>query len=197
MSLFLLTGPVRSGKSALAQRLAEANATSFVAAVAGRADDPEMARRIERHQRDRGEGWTTLELTPERLAGPGGPTAWLAEVPADRVLVVDCLGTLVTALMEGFGGAGHGELTDPEAERRVHAAADSVVEALLARPGLAVVVSNETGWGVVPAHPAGRLFRDVMGRANRALATRADAALLVVAGRVISLTDYPTIEEFL
>ena len=196
MSLFLLTGPVRSGKSKLAQRLAEANATQFVAAVAGRPDDPEMARRIERHKRDRGEGWTTLELTPERLAGPGGPAAWLAEVPRDHVLVLDCLGTLVTALMDGLGGAGHGDLADPEAESRLQVAVDGFVEAILARPGLAIVVSNEVGWGVVPAHPAGRLFRDVMGRANRSLASRADVALLVVSGRVLSLTDHPTIEEF-
>jgi adenosylcobinamide kinase/adenosylcobinamide-phosphate guanylyltransferase len=197
MSLFLLTGPVRSGKSALAQRLAEANATRFVVAVAGRPDDPEMARRIERHRTDRGEGWTTLELTPERLAAAEEPTAWLAEVPQDHVLVVDCLGTLVTTLMDGLGGAGPGDTADPEAERRLKDAVDAVVQALVARPGLAIVVSNEVGWGVVPTHPSGRLFRDVMGRANRALATHADAALLVVAGRAISLTDHPTIEEFL
>jgi adenosylcobinamide kinase / adenosylcobinamide-phosphate guanylyltransferase len=196
MSLFLLTGPVRSGKSVLAQRLAEANATEFVVAVAGRPDDAEMARRIERHKADRGEGWKTLELTPGLLAGPDGPAAWLVDVPRDHVLVLDCLGTLVSSLMDGLGDAGHGELADPEAERRVQEAVDAVVEALLARPGLAIVVSNEVGWGVVPAHPAGRLFRDVMGRANRALAARADIALLVVAGRVISLTDHPTVEEF-
>jgi adenosylcobinamide kinase/adenosylcobinamide-phosphate guanylyltransferase len=196
MSLFLLTGPVRSGKSALAQRLAEANATEFVAAVAGRPDDPEMERRIQRHKADRGDGWATLELTPERLAGPAGPTTWMADVPRDHVLVVDCLGTLVTALMDGLGGVGSGELADPKAESRVQEAVDAVVEALLARPGLAIVVSNEVGWGVVPASPVGRLFRDVMGRANRALATRADIALLVVSGRVISLTDLPSVEEF-
>ena len=196
MSLFLLTGPVRSGKSTLAQRMAEGTASRYTAAVAGRADDPEMARRIERHQASRGEGWETLELTPEVLGGGAGPAAWVAEVPSDHVLVVDCLGTFVAALMDGLGGAGDGELADPGLEARLVESVDGVVEALLARPGLAIVVTNEVGWGVVPAHPAGRLFRDAVGRANRALASRADAALLVVAGRVVSLTDSPTVEEF-
>jgi adenosylcobinamide kinase/adenosylcobinamide-phosphate guanylyltransferase len=98
--------------------------------------------------------------------------------------------------MDGLGGAGEGDLADPAFEDRLQQAMDAVTDALLGRPGLAIVVSNEVGWGVVPAHPSGRLFRDVMGRANRKLAARADVALLVVSGRVLSLTDHPTVEEF-
>ncbi len=80
MSLIVITGPVRSGKSTLAQRLAEANGVAYTAAVAGKADDPEMARRIERHRADRGPGWETLELTMEVLGDPDGPAAWVDRV---------------------------------------------------------------------------------------------------------------------
>ena len=42
---------------------------------------------------------------------------------------------------------------------------------------------------VVPATPAGRLFRDELGRLNQALAAESEEAELVVAGRVLSLGD--------
>ncbi|HET6497560.1 MAG TPA: bifunctional adenosylcobinamide kinase/adenosylcobinamide-phosphate guanylyltransferase, partial [Coriobacteriia bacterium] len=63
---------------------------------------------------------------------------------------------------------------------------------LAARRGDTVVVTNETGWGVVPAYPSGRVFRDALGRANAALCTIADAAYLVVNGRLVDLTSAPT-----
>ncbi len=197
MSLIALTGPVRSGKSRLAQRLAEANAEEFTAAVAGRPDDPEMLRRIERHQADRGKGWETLELTPEVLADEAGPGAWAALVPRQRVLVVDCFGTLVSALMESLrSGVPADDTIDPHYETRVYHAVHQIVSALETRPGLTIVVTNEVGWGVVPASPAGRLFRDVMGRANRDLVAAADPALLVIDGRVLTLSHSPSVEEF-
>jgi len=57
-------------------------------------------------------------------------------------------------------------------------------------------VTNEAGWGVVPATAAGRLFRDLLGRANRMLVERADAAYLVVAGRVLDLHALPAAPEW-
>ena len=65
------------------------------------------------------------------------------------------------------------------------------MEALTSRGGDTVIVTNEAGWGVVPASASGRLFRDLLGRANRALIDAADAAWLVVGGRLIELTDLP------
>jgi adenosylcobinamide kinase/adenosylcobinamide-phosphate guanylyltransferase len=50
------------------------------------------------------------------------------------------------------------------------------------RRATAIVVSNEVGWGVVPEHPSGRLFRDLLGWCNQWLAARADAVWLLVAG---------------
>jgi adenosylcobinamide kinase/adenosylcobinamide-phosphate guanylyltransferase len=56
--------------------------------------------------------------------------------------------------------------------------------------GYVVAVSDETGLGVVPATPAGRLFRDELGRLNQALAAESEEAELVVAGRVLPLGDW-------
>lgn len=186
MSLVVLTGGARSGKSAVAARLAETSGADVVVAVAGRPDnDPEMARRIQRHREDRPEHWTTLEI-----AGVHVPT-WLTEVPPDACLVVDCLGTLIAERI--FGGEGHdpGPWVPEALERRAEEVAAAIVDGVMERPGETVIVTNEVGWGVVPSSAAGRLFRDVLGRANARLVQAADAAYLVVCGRCIDLKTLP------
>jgi adenosylcobinamide kinase/adenosylcobinamide-phosphate guanylyltransferase len=195
VTLCLITGPARSGKSTLGVRLALATGRAVTVAVAGRAEDAEMAARIERHRAERPEGWTTLELTPAMLAGD--PTAWLAAVPAADTLLVDCLGTLLGAVMEAAfaGDFGEDALADPAAQERFEDACAVVTAALAGRGGDLIVVSNETAWGVIPAHGSGRLHRDELGRATRTLTDAADRAWLVVAGRAIDLADLPRTEE--
>ncbi|MCK8114116.1 bifunctional adenosylcobinamide kinase/adenosylcobinamide-phosphate guanylyltransferase [Anaerosoma tenue] len=185
--LALVTGPVRSGKSGVALRLAAQSGREMMVAAGGRPDDEEMARRIERHLADRSDSVRVMEVTTS--------SGWVAEVPDDVCLLVDCLGTVL--------GQAVAELVDPaaetvsaRAEREVGSRADALVKALVARAGDTVVVSNETGWGVVPASPAGRLFRDVMGRATRQLADAADVAVLVVAGRCVDLRSLPKEAEW-
>jgi adenosylcobinamide kinase/adenosylcobinamide-phosphate guanylyltransferase len=50
-----------------------------------------------------------------------------------------------------------------------------------------VAVTNEVGWGVVPATVSGRRFQDELGRLNQRIAALADEVVLVVAGRVLPL----------
>ncbi len=50
-----------------------------------------------------------------------------------------------------------------------------------------VLVSNEVGSGVVPEHPSGRLYRDLLGTLNARVAAGCDEVSLVVAGRVLTL----------
>lgn len=177
--LAVLTGPVRSGKSRQALVLALASGRPVVLAVGGMPDDEEMARRIERHRAERAADVRVLET--------GTDVDWYDRVPDDACLVVDCLGTVL-------GGAiarmvpDDAEVAGEAAESAAEALADKLVGWLVARGGSTVVVTNEVGWGVVPATPLGRLFRDVVGRANRALTDAADAAWLVVSGRCLPLT---------
>ena len=53
---------------------------------------------------------------------------------------------------------------------------------------LVVAVSDQVGSGIVPATPSGRLFRDQLGWLNQRLAAESEETLLVVAGRVLSIT---------
>jgi adenosyl cobinamide kinase/adenosyl cobinamide phosphate guanylyltransferase len=181
MSLVVLTGAVRSGKSAAAESLAGSRGMPVVVAVAGWGGDEEMARRIAAHRAGRPASWTTIEA--------GADPAWLTGVPADSVLVLDCLGTLVSNVCHQR--IGDAEIASAHDEAAVHAAADVLVAALIAREGDTIVVTNEAGWGVVPAWPSARVFRDALGRANRALIGAADAAYLVIDGRFLDLHDLP------
>ncbi|MFA5845085.1 MAG: bifunctional adenosylcobinamide kinase/adenosylcobinamide-phosphate guanylyltransferase [Coriobacteriia bacterium] len=191
MSLVVLTGGARCGKSAAAECLAAASTGRVVVAVGGRVlDDPEMVRRVERHLADRPGRFETLEIDDVVAFG--------AALPTGCCLVVECLGTMVSSLMEALAVGqdariplGADVFADGRYERDAADAVDALVEALVARVEDTVVVTNEVGSGIVPVHPSARLFRDVLGRANRRLVDAADAAYLVVAGRCVDLRALP------
>ena len=163
MSLVLLLGGARSGKSRLAVRLASEAGAPVVFLATGEAGDEEMADRIARHRAERPAGWTTVEE-------PVGLREAVAAAPPDATLVVDCLSLWVANVFES---------REVEAEAREAAA--------LAAARTTIAVSNEVGLGVVPATPLGREYRDVLGRVNAIWAEAADEAYFVVAGRVLRL----------
>jgi adenosylcobinamide kinase / adenosylcobinamide-phosphate guanylyltransferase len=124
----------------------------------------------------------TIE-TNER-SGPTLPEA-LAGGRAGETLIVDSLGTWLAAhllALEELAAA------DPvAAARALEQRASALLPALDGLTADAVVVAEETGWGVVPPSVLGRLFRDQLGRTAAALAGRADRAYLVVAGYAVDL----------
>jgi adenosylcobinamide kinase/adenosylcobinamide-phosphate guanylyltransferase len=52
-----------------------------------------------------------------------------------------------------------------------------------------VIVSEETGWGVVPAYPLGRKFRDRLGTLTRQIGLLAQPVYLVTGGHVLNLSQ--------
>jgi adenosylcobinamide kinase / adenosylcobinamide-phosphate guanylyltransferase len=169
MALVLLLGGARSGKSALAVRLAEAAGPSVTFIALAEARDEEMAERIRLHRAERPRSWETIE-EPLDLDGT------LARVRPDAVVVIECLSLWVANVLE------RGD-TDARVEQESRAAA----ERARAREGLTLVVSNEVGLGVVPPTPTGRRYRDVLGRVNATWASLADETVLLVAGRALRL----------
>lgn len=163
----LILGGARSGKSRYAQKLAEASGKSPVLIATASVGDAEMAKRIGKHQADRGTHWRLIE---EEIDVAG---ALSREAAADKVIVVDCLTLWLSNLMLG----------SYDVENHCDALARSV--ASLAGP--AIFVSNEVGFGIVPESALGRAFRDAQGRLNQALASVCDAVVLVVAGLPLQL----------
>ena len=110
--------------------------------------------------------------------------ALLAAQQAADAILLDCLTLLVTNLVLAYGG--EEEVVPPAVEEAADAAVNAEIETLLkaqAQLGLPmIVVSNEVGLGLVPPYPLGRLYRDVLGRANQRLAAAADQVYLLVAG---------------
>jgi adenosylcobinamide kinase / adenosylcobinamide-phosphate guanylyltransferase len=163
----LVLGGARSGKSAYAQRLAEAHGPERLYLATAAAGDEEMAARIARHRADRGRGWTALE-EPIELAA-----TLLAQARAGRVVVVDCLTLWLSNLMR--------------AGRDPGLALTALADAMGRLTGPAILVSNEVGMGIVPDHKLGRDFRDWQGRANREIGAACDVVIFVAAGFPLQL----------
>ena len=134
--------------------------------------DDEMRARIAAHQADRPSGWRTVEA-PRRVAEQIAPA-----IEDARVVVVDCLTLLASnALLSA------GEDASPlQAEAAVLAEVGGLLAACRASDATWIMVSNEVGLGLVPPYPLGRLYRDVLGRANQRIAAAADRVLFMVAG---------------
>ncbi|ULP48073.1 bifunctional adenosylcobinamide kinase/adenosylcobinamide-phosphate guanylyltransferase [Mycolicibacter virginiensis] len=174
----LVLGGARSGKSAHAEALlAREPAVTYLATGGVREGDPEWAERVRLHRARRPDSWRTVETTDvaEELRS------------APHALLLDCLGTWLTARMDlhhvwdGDDGLDDGVL-DP-----VHADIDELVAAWRDCPAPVVAVSNEVGSGVVPPTASGRLFRDLLGVLNARIAAASDEVVLMVAGRPLRL----------
>lgn len=175
MARVLITGGVRSGKSAYAERLLANRArVTYVATgpVPDPARDPEWAARIALHRDRRPAEWATVETTD--------PAAVLRA--ADGPVLLDCLGTWLTACLDELEAwdrpeSGWRETWDDKVATLLRAWRDADV----------VAVTNEVGWGVVSEHRSGRLFADLLGRLNQRVAANSDEVVLMVMGRPIQL----------
>jgi adenosyl cobinamide kinase/adenosyl cobinamide phosphate guanylyltransferase len=167
MPFVLILGGARSGKSAMAERLAVESGDPVIFIATGEARDEEMEDRIRRHREGRPASWQTLEAPIDLLAA-------IASTSRGDFVVVDCLTLWVSNLLEkGMDSSD------------INVAAAEVAQELSRRRG--VVVSNEVGLGIVPANELARAFRDVLGSVNATFARGADRALLMVAGRALEL----------
>jgi adenosyl cobinamide kinase/adenosyl cobinamide phosphate guanylyltransferase len=166
--LVLVLGGVRSGKSRQAEALAAARPpVTYLATAQG--GDEEMARRIALHRQRRPADWQTLEE-------PWHVPLAIARHTTDGSLLLECLTLWLTNLLVGIPGR---PALDDEAIRRMLADLLGVVHSATGR---VIVVSNETGCGIVPANPLARRFSDLLGEANQQLAAAAGEVYWCVAG---------------
>ncbi len=161
MSIVLIGGGARSGKSRHALKLARQYGSRLAFIATAQAGDGEMRDRIARHRQERGPEFTTFEE----------PLCVAARIAAEDgrfdAFVVDCL----TLWLSNFIEAGPAE---DEIDKLIAAAAAARSPVLL--------VTNETGCGIVPENALARQFRDLAGRMNQRAAEAADEVYWMVFG---------------
>lgn len=160
----LILGGVRSGKSRLAELHAQDSGLPVTYVATATAQDDEMRARIAHHQSQRPGHWHLVE---EPLALAAALQRHAAE---DHCLLVDCLTLWLTNLLC---------LDD---EERLRQEIDALLDALPKLPGTIILVSNETGMGVVPLGELTRRYCDEAGRLHQAVAQQCDKVILTVAG---------------
>ena len=166
----LILGGARSGKSRLGEAIVESAAGAggqpavyiATALVTAAIHDDEMRQRIDTHRARRGENWRTVEI-PHDLS-----QELSRQLPNGKPILVDCLTLWLTNIM----------LADRDVEAEIEALAGSFSHVRAAL----VLVSNETGLGIVPDNALARRFRDASGLMNQQIAAAADNVLFVAAG---------------
>jgi adenosylcobinamide kinase/adenosylcobinamide-phosphate guanylyltransferase len=159
--LTLVIGGARSGKSRYAESLVTAFAPPWIYVATAEPLDDEMRSRIAEHRARRGADWRLIEA-PRDIGGV------IAGAPAGSAILVDCLTLWLSNLV----------LADADVEAEL----DRLDDALAQARGPVVLVSNEVGFGIVPANALARRFRDAQGFLNQRVAAVADRVVLMVAG---------------
>jgi adenosylcobinamide kinase/adenosylcobinamide-phosphate guanylyltransferase len=162
----LILGGARSGKSTLAEQRAVHSGLDRLYIATATGEDAEMVARINHHQQHRDAGWTLVEA-PLYLA-----ETLLAHHASNRCIVVDCLTLWLSNCL-------HSECWEQQQQ--------ALLAALPRLSGHIVLVSNETGLGVVPMGEISRRFVDAAGFLHQRLATLCQQVTLTVAGLPLAL----------
>jgi adenosylcobinamide kinase/adenosylcobinamide-phosphate guanylyltransferase len=162
----LILGGARSGKSTLAEERALRSGLELVYVATATAGDNEMSARIRHHQRRRGKVWTLVEA-PVDLAG-----TLRRQAGEQRCVVVDCLTLWLSNCLH---------------HNCWEAQKIALLDALPELSGHIILVSNETGLGVVPMGELSRQFVDEAGFLHQQLAALCQQVTLTVAGLPLAL----------
>lgn len=189
MSLILVTGGARSGKSHWAQErakeLSEASGGGVTYLATAEVRDMEMRLRIAQHRKTRPRGWKTIEA-PRSVAAQ---LLRKAKLEPGSVLILDCVTMLVSNVMT----ADENPITEPNrVEQMIQSDLRAVLRIIKERKGTVIMVTNEVGGGIVPENELSRHYRDVVGRLNQWLAAQADGVWFTVSGMALPLHNLAT-----
>ncbi|WP_106745180.1 bifunctional adenosylcobinamide kinase/adenosylcobinamide-phosphate guanylyltransferase [Yoonia maritima] len=165
-NLSLVLGGAASGKSAFAEDLVLNTQLNPVYVATAQVFDDEMAQKVARHRDQRGTLWDTIEE-------PINVASVLERVTEDDAVLVDCATLWLTNLILG--------------EHNLAKESAALLLALDACAGPVVIVSNETGQGIVPDNALARRFRNAQGTLNQQIAAKADLVVAVMAGLPMTL----------
>lgn len=164
-----ITGGIKSGKSNLAVNTAlQNNKVAFIATAIS--FDEEMETRIKKHQTERPSNWDLFE-EPHNI-----DTVIEKTINKYDTVILDCLGVWITNLMMA-------ELSDEKIMEKVK----NLIKTFAEIDYNLIIVSNETGLGLIPTNKMGRRFCDLLGMTNQEIAKEATEAYLMASGIPIKL----------
>lgn len=169
--LQLILGGARSGKSRLAEKIATESGLVVAYVATAQPLDEEMQQRIQHHQQQRPQHWKLSE-EPIFLADQ------LLQIDQEnQIILVDCLTLWLTNLLFA------------EDSNLYLQQIDQLFNVLPKLKSQIILVSNETGLGVVPMGEISRRFVDEAGRLHQALGQLANKVMFCVAGFPMILKD--------
>ena len=172
MKSILITGGARSGKSRLAQELAKKAGGQVLFVATAEAGDDEMKRRIKAHRKARPKDWATIEVTMHI------GRQITKNIGQAKTVIIDCITLLISNVLLRYD-----EKTDAAiVEKAATAEIKELLDCLKHIKADVIIVTNEVGLGIIPGDRLSRLYRDMLGKANRMLAEKVDEVYLMVAG---------------
>lgn len=171
--MILFIGGVRSGKSALAEKWIECRAAKRLYLATGKADDPEMALRIEKHRARRGTEWRSLEeaLEPEKAL-----REFTLRNTEKCAILLDCISAWIGNLLERG-------LTCDEILKM----AEALFGWLKSLPNFVALVSLECNLGIIPPNELARRYMDILGLVNQLAARQCETVCFVCCGLPLCL----------
>ena len=170
VSVTLVLGGARSGKSRYAESLVAGAPPPWIYVATAEVFDDEMAQRIAAHKARRDPRWQTVEAPRDIVDA-------LVDVPPGASILIDCVTLWLSNLL----------LAEADIEQEMKRLDIALAQSRRAT----VLVANEVGCGIVPDNALARRFRDLQGRLNQQLAVRADRVVLMVAGLPLFVKGQP------
>ncbi|MBL1210793.1 bifunctional adenosylcobinamide kinase/adenosylcobinamide-phosphate guanylyltransferase [Geminocystis sp. GBBB08] len=169
-NIILVTGAAKSGKSEWAEYLSKNNhkPVIYIATAQKIDDDEEWMLKIRQHQERRPKNWQIWEI-PVDL-----PLA-IEQVSENHCILIDSLGPWVANCLE-------------KDESNWQIQVEKLMFSLENTSTDVILVAEETGWGVIPAYPLGRLFRNRLGEVIRLVGSIAKSVYLTVGGYAVDIT---------
>ena len=181
----LVLGGARSGKSSFAQQIAwQRGGYDVIYLATALSGDEEMAARIKDHRQSRPIEWKTIEE-------PLQVSKIFSALPPGQVVVLDCLTILISNILLREAEAGPTDFDFAAAgnEKEVFLEIEMMLKHSREKKLDLIMVSNEVGQSLVPTYRLGRLYRDVVGRANQLLAGVAEQVYLLYAGLPVEIKE--------
>ena len=165
-NMTVVLGGASSGKSDIAEKLCVNSMLQKVYLASAECLDQEMRTKVAQHRTKRGGEWCTIEEPLEAARV-------ISDRKAGEILLFDCATMWLTNHLL--------------ADHDLSCETDALLDAIKSSTAEVVIVSNETGLGVVPENALARRFRIAQGDLNRRLAAQADTVIGVMAGLPFAL----------